>query len=633
MRYLSSLLLGILAIARAELTLVRRFPRILLAMAAIGAVPALYALIYLTSVWDPAGHTADLPVAIVNEDKGVTYFGRTVNVGVELNRTLLEKRAFGFRPMADAEAARAEVRRGTLAFALLIPADFSANAVPGTQRGAGQLVVYTSEGNNYTSAGFARRFAGELGHQVNEMLNEQRWGLVLNAAAGSQERLTQLKQGLLQLRDGSQMLASGSAQYSVAAREVGTGFKQVNGGIRTIDSKLPADADLRALKSGAQQVAAGQRELGSGLAQIDDGIGQLAGGAMQLGDGARRMQKESAGIPFVGDRLSTGASELAAGADKLRAGLGQAQAGTAQAIEGNQMLIAGASQVESGVGRLTDGMTALSAGVRTMAGKLPDDRKLDEFMQGGVQLAQGADRLLTGVRTIEAALPTSITRIEGSAQGLADSVEPKIEVVAPVANNGSAFVPNMVSVALWIGAVMAGFIFNMRIVLSDHHHYPRLSKTLGKMTMPAVVMLLQCALVLATLIGVLHVEAPRVVALGVTMVLASIVFLAVLTAMLHVFGDFGRILTVLLLTLQLSAGGGVLPVELSAGFFRTVHDWLPFSWVVQAFRAVMFGAFDNAWGTACGMVVLSGAVAVALMALFGKWKAVGMDDYKPTIDV
>lgn len=633
MRYLHALFAGTWAIARAELAIVRRFPRILLAVVAVGMVPAIYALIYLTSVWDPAGHTADLPAAIVNQDRGVTYMSRTVNVGDELTRTLLEKRAFGFRSMADAEAARAEVRRGTLAFALLIPPDFSANAVPGTQRGAGQLVVYTSEGNNYSSAGLARRFAGELGHQVNEMLNEQRWGLVLSAASGSQARLDKLKQALLELRDGSQTLANGAIQYSAAAQQLGTGFKQVNGGIRTIESKLPADADLHALKAGSQQLATGQRELGSGLVQIDDGLGQLEVGAGQLSDGARKMQKESADIPFVGERIAKGAGELAAGADKLHGGLEQAQAAMTKAQDGNRKLVAGASALDGGVGKLTDGMGALSAGIHTLSGKLPTDRKLDEFVQGGTQLAQGAQRLLTGVRTIEAALPASITRIQGSASGLADSVEPKVEVAAPVANNGSAFVPNMVSVALWIGAVMAGYLFNIRIVLADHNHYPKLAKTLGKITMPALIVLLQVALVLATLLGVLQVQAPRVGALALTMALASLVFLVVLFAILHVFGDFGRILTVLLLTLQLSAGGGVLPVELSAGFFRTVHGWLPFSWVVQAFRAVMFGAFDDGWAHACGVVLLSGAVAVGLMALFGKWKEVLLPDYRPTVQI
>jgi putative membrane protein len=54
MRYLRALIAGTLAIACAELAVVRRFPRILLAIVAVGVVPAIYALIYLTSVWDPA---------------------------------------------------------------------------------------------------------------------------------------------------------------------------------------------------------------------------------------------------------------------------------------------------------------------------------------------------------------------------------------------------------------------------------------------------------------------------------------------------------------------------------------------------------------------------------------------------
>ncbi len=647
MSYLVSLIRGTAAIAAAELGLLKRFPRLLWAVLAVGVVPAIYALIYLTSVWDPASHTDQLPAAIVNQDRGITYVGRDANVGDELTRSLLDKRAFGFEVMTDPDAARQAVRNGTLAFALLIPADFSANAVPGATKGAGQLVVYTSEGNNYSSAGFARRFAGELGHQVNEMLNEQRWGLVLDAASGSQDKLDHLKRGLKDLRDGTRELAQGSVQYSTAAHQVSDGFKQVAGGVRKIESHWPADADLRALKAGAQQLGAGQRELGTGLAQLGSGLTQLGtgleqltDGAGQLGTGARQMQTETASILFVGERVAKGAGELAAGADKLRAGLvqarsaaDQARAGAERTREGNQRLVKGSADLEVGVGKLTDGVAALGSGVHALASQLPDDHKLDEFSQGGTRLAQGAQKLLAGVNTIENALPASVTRLQGSASGLADSVEPKVEVVAPVANNGEAFIPNMVSVALWIGAVMAGYLFNLRIVLQGHGEIPRLAKTLGKLTLPVLVVLLQVALVLATLLGVLDVRTPRVAALALTMALASVVFLAMLSAMLHVFGDFGRILTVLLLTLQLSAGGGVLPVELSAGFFRAVHAWLPFSWVVQAFRAVLFGAYENGWAHACGIVVLSGAVAVALMALLGRWDKVQLDAYKPTLNV
>lgn len=78
---------------------------------------------------------------------------------------------------------RAAVRQGRLAFALIIPPDFSANAVLGTQSGADRLLVYASEGDNYNGAYLARRFAAELGYQVNETLDEKRWALVLGASA------------------------------------------------------------------------------------------------------------------------------------------------------------------------------------------------------------------------------------------------------------------------------------------------------------------------------------------------------------------------------------------------------------------------------------------------------------------
>jgi hypothetical protein len=87
----------------------------------------------------------------------------------------------------DAATARRDVRRGTLAFVLEIPADFSRQAVPGERAGAAQLRIYTSEGNHYASAGFARRFAPEVAQRINTRLSVARWDLVLSNAAGSRQ--------------------------------------------------------------------------------------------------------------------------------------------------------------------------------------------------------------------------------------------------------------------------------------------------------------------------------------------------------------------------------------------------------------------------------------------------------------
>jgi putative membrane protein len=174
-----------LAIAGADAAMLRRFPR--LSIAVIGAIlaPALYALIYLESVWDPASRTEALPAIIVNLDVGTQAYGRHVDLGSELTRSLQEKRAFGFTATDDEAEARRAVRAGRSLFALIVPRDFSASAMSGDSPGGGTLVLFASEGNNFMGAGFARRFAVELGHQVNETLNEKRWPLVPGATAGS----------------------------------------------------------------------------------------------------------------------------------------------------------------------------------------------------------------------------------------------------------------------------------------------------------------------------------------------------------------------------------------------------------------------------------------------------------------
>ena len=64
---------GIGRIAMSELGLLRRFPRLGLAALAIAVVPAIYAMIYLSSVWDPNAKTNALPVTAASyNDTGLT---------------------------------------------------------------------------------------------------------------------------------------------------------------------------------------------------------------------------------------------------------------------------------------------------------------------------------------------------------------------------------------------------------------------------------------------------------------------------------------------------------------------------------------------------------------------------------
>ncbi len=605
-------------VVRSDIALIGRYRMLQLAVLAVALEPAIYALICLSSLWDPASRTRALPVALVNLDAGIEHRNQRDNVGDELGQALARKGMFGWRTMPDAESARQAVRTGELAFAVIIPKDFSQQAVPGAVAGGGEIRVILSEGNNYAAAALARHFADELGHQVNETLNEKRWTWVLASANGSQNGVDQLKSSVKTLGNGAFTLAQGANRFSAAAAELSGGVQHLAAGIRTLEASLPADTDLKALQAGSHQLVAGHHELNHGLEPLQVGAARLA-------SGARQMQEQGVSIPFIGSKVARGAAELAVGADQLGDGLGQARQASTQ-------LAQGAKQLDAGIIRLTGGMSALGAGVQTLSTRLPANERLEAFATVGKELSDGAARLRDGLKRLEIALPASVERPEGSADGLAGSVRPVLENLAPVPNNGSAYAPNMVALALWIGAVMAGYLFNFSLMPASLVALSRPAQALGKFVIPATITMVQAALAFLMLVHGLGLRARSEGDLLLTMIVTSLVFLAILFALLRVFGEAGKLLSVLLLTLQLSAGGGVIPVELSGDLFQTVHAWLPFTWVVKAFRASLFGAYDQGWAHAMGVVLAAGGVSLMLATFVGHWRFVPDADHRPGIE-
>lgn len=635
-------------IIAAEAGLFKRFAKLRLAVAGVIVIPSLYSFIYLSSVWDPVSKTDALPAMIVNLDGGLRYNGQDVNLGRDLATTLDKKHTFGFIQSQDEAAARKAVIDGKAAFALIIPKDFSAMAVPGAAQGGGKLKVFASEGNNYTGAGFAKRFAAELGHQVNQTLNEKRWSLVLGASANAKQSLGRLKDGvahlqagasavaggLAQASAGSSKLHAGSQQLSDAVGQLTGGVKQLGDGLRTLDAKKPAASDLQALKAGSGQLADGMGDLGKGMARLQDG-------AQKLVDGANKMRDETKGILIVGSKVAAGASQLGEGASQLHAGLQ-----TATAAEGK--LAAGAERLNTGVGALVNGVTAINGAASTMASKIPPDTKLDELAAGSGELARGTSgldeglhklyagalQLSAGLDTLAQALPADAPGLEGSAKGLAASVEPQVEIDAPVANYGAGFAPNFVPVSLWLGAVMTAFVFHLRrLPALQARGKSAVAQMLGKVGLLGGVVVAQALVILTMLTTILGISVSNVPALALTLVLASITFMLIIVALTRAFGDTGKAVALILLILQLSSAGGVFPVELTGAFFRDISPWLPFTAVVKGIRSSMFGAYGHEWASSLGFVGLTALSAFVIATFVGKWKLVEPDEHRPAMDM
>lgn len=636
-----------LEVIRQEASLFRRFPKLRLSVIGITIIPALYAWIYLTSIWDPASRTENLPVAIVNLDRGTEINGQPFNIGSDLVRTLRETRGFGFYELSDDARARDDVRSGRALFALIVPAPFSAEAMSASSPGAGKLIVFASEGNNYVGAGFARRFADQLGHQLNETLNEKRWAAVLGSTASASGQLQRLHDGVDQLRagavalhnglakaqSGGHELAGGANRYAEGVQALTGGVQQLGAGLRMLDAKSPTPTELKHLRDGARQLVDGQADMAKGIAQLEDG-------AQRLLQGARQMHDQAQDIPLVGGKVAAGAEELSSGAAQLSQGLDAA--GQAQT-----KLVAGSAGLANGAAQLSEGFGAYAGAVSTIVGKLPSDTQLHELANGGQtlvkstgrldgglgQLKAGAGQLVVGLDTLGSALPASAPSLNGTAKGLATSVAPVVEIDAPVLNNGMGLAPNFIPVALWIGAVMTAFIFHLRRLPESTSGYSRVACLAGKLGLLGSINLAQAACVLLMVWLALGLQPAHVAGLALTMGMSSLAFMLVILLLVRAFGDAGKAVSLILMILQLSSAGGVIPTELTSDFYRAISPWLPFTWSVQGVRASAFDAFGGDWTQALGVLALFAGGAFTLALFVGNWKYVSPEEHRPAMDV
>jgi putative membrane protein len=632
-------------VARQEMQLLVRYPKMLLAVLVVALLPSVYAAIYLTSVWDPGAHSQALPVALVNLDDGVEYRDHVFNVGSQVVYKLGRSARFGYVHYDDEAQARQDVRMGKAAFALIIPRDFSSNAVPGAQSGGGKLVVFASEGNNFQTAAIARQFANELGHEVNESLNERRWSMVLTNAAGSQRSVDALRAGVSALRNGAAELQAGTSQAAQAGRTVAAGsvklntavgqatdgFKQLGNGLRTLDAKRAPNSELNRLKAGADTLA-------SSHAELSKGMDELQAGSQKLREGANGFKAEADDSFLLPNRVKEGVGQLTGGIQQLDEGI-------RVAADAQTKLADGAQRLSAGVGTLTTGMRTMNGAIRQAVSKLPEDSQLDELAHGSQQLSQGSgaladglqklksgsQSLASGLEVLNASLPAAIDTPEGSPEGLANSVKPVIEIDAVVGNSGSGFAPNVIPAALWLGAGVAAFLIHIRVLPRQAKRFSAPARYLGKISIPVGVVVLQAALLGITVAWGLEVPVHDAAAFAACLGVAGLSFLMMVLFLSRTMGDAGKVFAMVFLAIQLSASGGVLPVELSGGLYEIISPWLPMTWTVRAVKASMFGAYGGAWADPLVWVGGVGLVTLVLACWLGRWRYLSPAQMQPTV--
>lgn len=131
-------------------------------------IPSLYAWINIKACWNPYENTSNVPIAIVNNDKGATLDGKHLNVGNDVITELRKNKSIGWK-FVNEKKANAGVLDGTYYAMIELPSDFTKDLTSVTSGNPTKpTIIYKVDTKSNPVAGKITEVAEEtLVNQIN----------------------------------------------------------------------------------------------------------------------------------------------------------------------------------------------------------------------------------------------------------------------------------------------------------------------------------------------------------------------------------------------------------------------------------------------------------------------------------
>lgn len=415
-----------------------------------------------------------------------------------------------------------------------------------------------------------------------------------------QQQINALQQGLDSLATLTSGTADGAQKLNFKVNKTTLTNAELASYMAAIQSRNPDQVKSALTTSAARLSANGNANLPS-AAQMQTFASQLKN--INVMETLGKLQEFSNGVheAYAGAQLLTSKNgELTSGANQLAGGLGQLNAQVPTLTGGINQLASGTSQLAANSAALRSGASQLAGGLGQMNAQVPTlTSGVDQLANGTQQLnanspklAAGATQLEQGNSKLAKALAQGSEQVNDNTKNLssktsnmfASPTELKHKSYSYVPNYGYALAPYMLSVALYVGALVFNLVYPVRR-LSD----PDASATewwLSKLSVGALVAtgtsVVEVLLMMAAGLHPDHLGATLINAWFFALASTFIVmFLAV------AFGNIGRFLGIIFLVIQLGSCGGSFPIQVTramGGFFQMVNPFLPMTYSVYGFR-------------------------------------------------
>lgn len=345
----------------------------------------------------------------------------------------------------------------------------------------------------------------------------------------------------------------------IQAGQTGVTPAQLQAQLMTMSGEMAKSSNINDLINGLADANTGTKTLMANNGLLNSGASQLAGGLGTL----------NANVPA----LTSGVSQLASGTSQLVANNGQLNSGASQLAGGLGTLNAQIPTMTNGVNQLASGTGQLAAN----SSALTDGS--DKIYKGNKKLAKSMKQ---GANTIK-----KVKTGKDNAKMFAAPSNLVEKHYSYVPNYGYALAPYMLSVALFVGAMVFNLVYPIRRLESEDE--TAFEWFMAKVTIGSIVAIGN-ALVEALLMIAAGLHPDHLGAMLANGILFSLAMMFLIMFFSVAFQNPGRFLCMILLVIQLGASGGSFPIEITkglGGFFQAVNPYLPMTYSIYGFRQAL----------------------------------------------
>ncbi|PKL68893.1 MAG: YhgE/Pip domain-containing protein [Methanobacteriales archaeon HGW-Methanobacteriales-1] len=588
---------GAREIFKNDMKTIKNNPAVVLVLFIIICIPSLYALLNVQATWDPYARTSNIEVAVVNDDLGYTTNGTHYNVGNILVDELKDNKNFSWR-FVDKKTALNGVKNGDYYAALIIPSNFSEDllSIETTTPQPAQIEYIVNDKLNPVAPRLTNAGADAVQTKINNEVVKTIDGIIFG-----------------QLSDVGSLVKDNKAQFL----KLKAFINELNGKLGAIDSTLgEANNVMSTVNEIWPKISAALPEIqtysNNVRGKYDTLYNQVASDPAKalttVQDMETKVSTTITGLKYVDAILTslyntTGDANLKPVIAQIEDNINKANQvlGILKSVESDikdgknpqgkltklKTLI---DEMDDGVNYLVKNKASINKKINDATAKLSLVNSKWPIVKQSIPIA-AAKLNSINEDDLNKLIAFSDTNQSDVANYFDSPVQMEKKHMYPVDTYGSALAPFYISISLWIGCLISVAMISMRVRQSKKYNAE--SVYIGRMGLFLLIALLQSILVILGSLF-LHIQITSALLFALTTLFIGLCCMIVVYSLTSAFGNAGKAMVVVILVLQITAAGGIFPVEILPPFFQAINPYLPLTYSIGALREVVAGVI---WST------------------------------------